>query len=124
MSRDVDMLCLWNDKDAQELNDLDCYRVSRDDYKNFKKEWHEFEELMAKYKVIVKEYITIENYKWLYAHLFSRCFGRRGITLAPYCDLFNHHISRVFYDHEYLSGNSYKYLETKCEKIEPVKEGE
>jgi hypothetical protein len=35
MSRDVDLICLWNDKDARELNDSDCYRVSRSDWKNF-----------------------------------------------------------------------------------------
>jgi hypothetical protein len=79
---------------------------------------------MAKYKVIDKEYVTIENYKWLYAHMFSRCFGRREITLVPFCELFNHHISRVFYDYEYLPGNPCKYLETKYDKVEPVKEDE
>jgi len=104
------------------VKDTSCYRASRRDHQNFLDEWEEFEKLMSRYRAIDKKYVTLDNYRWLYAHLFSRCFGRyECLTLVPYCELFNHHISRVFYDYEYKSDNHFKYLETKYEKQPPVR---
>lgn len=41
---------------------------------------------MTRYNIIHPKYVTLDNYRWLYAHLFSRCFGRSEcLTLVPYC---------------------------------------
>jgi hypothetical protein len=54
MSRDVDLLCLWSDEDAKEVQDSSCYRASRGDHQNFLDEWLEFQKLMGKQQAISK----------------------------------------------------------------------
>lgn len=111
MSRDVDFICLWDDEDAKELGDEYAYKASRNDRRIFEDEFAEWAKVLLASRVIPEELVTRENYKWLYAHLFSRCFGRlESITLVPFCEFLNHHISNVFYDFEYNEGNPHKYL--------------
>lgn len=65
---------------------------------------------MKKYKIIPMEYVTKDNYRWIYIHLVSRCFGSnlKCITMVPFCQFFNHHTSDVFYDFAYEPENPFK----------------
>jgi hypothetical protein len=66
---------------------------------------------MAKHNTLLpKELVTRDNYQWLYIHLVSRCFGRylECITMVPFCEFFNHHITDVLYDFHFQPDNPFK----------------
>jgi hypothetical protein len=76
LSRDVDFICLWEDEEARWLGDDYAFTASRNDKKIFEAEVAEWRKVLLQTKAIPEELLTRDNYKWLYAHLFSRCFGR------------------------------------------------
>ena len=44
-------------------------------------------------------YYSKENYRWIFTHITSRCFGKSidYTSFVPFCEFFNHHASAVYY---------------------------
>ena len=61
------------------------------------------------------ETVTLENARWVYTHLVTRCFGKylAYVTMVPFCELFNHECTDVFYDFEYNPNNPNKSEESE-----------
>lgn len=92
-SRDIDIISFWEESELEMFADGSVGKAARKERAHFEQEYSRFEELRWEYADMFDEkWFTRENYKWMYIHTVSRCFGSylNSTYFVPFCELFNH----------------------------------
>ncbi|CAD8180560.1 unnamed protein product [Paramecium pentaurelia] len=127
LPRDIDYLVFWSQEEQDLLDDEQLVKLARKQYQEFLLEYETLKFITDKYPQLFKpDIVTLENAKWIYTHLVTRCFGKylAYVTMVPFCELFNHECTDVFYDFEYNADNPHKSEESEQTQVKELKEDE
>ncbi|CAD8171220.1 unnamed protein product [Paramecium pentaurelia] len=127
LPRDIDYLVFWSHEEQDLLDDEPLVKLARKQYQEFLIEFETLKCITDKYPQLFKpETVTLENARWVYTHLVTRCFGKylAYVTMVPFCELFNHECTDVFYDFEYNADNPHKSEESEQAQVKELKEDE
>jgi hypothetical protein len=92
-SKAIDIVSFWQDQELDLFVDGSVRKAARKERLHFEEEYARFEELSEEYSELADEtWFNRENYRWIYIHTVSRCFGSflNSTYFVPYCELFNH----------------------------------
>ncbi|CAD8083112.1 unnamed protein product [Paramecium sonneborni] len=127
LPRDIDYLVFWSHEEQDLLDDQQLVKLARKQYQEFLVEFETLKCITDKYpNLFAPETVTLENARWVYTHLVTRCFGKylAYVTMVPFCELFNHECTDVFYDFEYNDDNPHKSEESEQTQVKELKEDE
>ncbi|CAK91275.1 unnamed protein product (macronuclear) [Paramecium tetraurelia] len=116
LPRDIDYLIFWSDEELKLLNDEKLVLKAKRELQDFlliqKTLTHILDQYPQHFK---KETYSLENIKWIFIHLVSRCFGStlEQVAFVPFCEMFNHENTDVRYKGLYLESNVNKPKEDK-----------
>lgn len=108
-------MVFWTPEEQELLDDTRLVKLARKQFNEFVLEYETLKQITDLYpQYFNKDTVTFENAKWIYTHLVTRCFGKylAYVTMVPFCELFNHECTDVFYDFEYNGDNPSKTEES------------
>ena len=98
--KEIDIISFWNTEELDLFVDNSVAKAAGKERKHFEEEYQQFEEMQMDYEQLQNvKWFNKENYKWIYIHTISRCFGSflNSTYFVPYCELFNHQAVNVSY---------------------------
>jgi hypothetical protein len=111
LPRDVEYLIFWRDDDLGLLDDPPFSQQTRVNHREFQQEYLDLSKILQRYpNVFNPETYSFDNFKWIYSHLVTRCFGKYlcYVTMVPFAEFLNHECSDVYYDFYYEPHNPYR----------------
>ena len=99
MSRDIDYVYFWDNKDLKLLEDEYLIKTARKGLEEFENEYKELKEILSRYpKLYNEDTYCYENAKWIYIHLVTRCFGKylAYVTMVPFAEMLNHECIYIY----------------------------
>jgi len=109
LSKDIDTVLLWDDKDLELLDDPHFVKIiKRTRKKEFDDIFNEITSILSKYpNFFNKETYSWENFRWLFTHIITRCFGliimqdTWYLAMIPFAEFLNHENTDLYYEFEY-----------------------
>jgi hypothetical protein len=87
-SKDIDIISFWEKTELDDFVDQTVAKAAGKERQHFEAEWQRFSEIQEDYPILAnEEWFNKENYKWIYTHAISRCFGSflNSTYFVPYC---------------------------------------